>query len=120
MQKDQTPPAGAAEPAAMAQANLQQLTEASERFMKGVVDASVRQIELSRSLIEGGLEDFQLLALARTPEALVHAEFDVLRRRSERMISAMQKASDDLTQTWSKAIEMTQSSASAAAAKRQN
>jgi hypothetical protein len=105
---------GANEAAAMAQQNLEQLTRASERFMKGVVNAAVQQIELSRGLIQGGMEDLSLLAQARTPETFVQAELDVFRRRSERMIEAMQKVSDELRQTWGEAFELAKPAAQAA------
>jgi hypothetical protein len=111
-----TPPpfAGGPEAAAVVQQNLDNLKAASERFMKGVVKATVQQIELSRGLFEGGMEDFSLLAKAHTPETFVQAELDVFRRRSERVIAAMQTLSDELRKTWGEAFEAAEAAKPAA------
>ncbi len=94
--------------AAIAQQNYEHLMTASERFMTGVVSATVRQLELSRGLIQGGLEDFDRLSQARTPETFVQAELEVLRRRSERVMTAMQTVSEELARAWGEALEMAQ------------
>ncbi|MDB5479965.1 MAG: hypothetical protein JWO83_1018 [Caulobacteraceae bacterium] len=111
MAKDRTSESmarSAADGAAMAQQNYQNLVTASERFMTGVVNAAVKQLELSRGLIQGGLEDFDHLSQARTPETFVQAELEVLRRRSERVMNAMQTLTEELTRAWGEALELAQ------------
>lgn len=103
MAKDRT-----SESVAIAQQNYQHLMAASERFMTGVVSATVKQLELSRGLIQGGLEDFDRLSQARTPETFVQAELEVLRRRSERVMNAIQTVSEELARAWGEALEMAQ------------
>lgn len=98
----------AADGAATAQQNYQHLMAASERFMTGVVNAAMKQLELSRGLIQGGLEDFDRLSQARTPETFVQAELEVLRRRSERVMNTMQTVSEELARAWGEALEMAQ------------
>jgi hypothetical protein len=114
MSKGQTSKAakGADDAATAIQQNIEQISRASEHFMKGVMNAAVRQMELGQSLIEAGMEDFNLVARARTPESLLQAELEVFRRRSERLAAAMQTASEDLRQAWSATLDLTRSGAS--------
>jgi hypothetical protein len=111
MAKDRTSDSmarSAADGVAMAQQNYQNLVTASERFMTGAVNAAVKQLELSRGLIQGGLEDFDRLSQARTPETFVQAELEVLRRRSERVMNAMQTLSEEMARAWGEALELAQ------------
>lgn len=97
--------AGTSEATAAVQQNLVHLTTGYERFVKGLMNVTIQQIELSCNLMEGNVEDFNLLAQARTPEAFVQAELDVMRRRSERALGAAQKIGDELRQTWTEMSE---------------
>jgi hypothetical protein len=111
MAKDRTSDSmarSAADGVAMAQQNYQKLVTASERFMTGAVNAAVKQLELSRGLIQGGMEDFDRLTQARTPETFVQAELEVLRRRSERVMNAMQVLSEEMARAWGEALELAQ------------
>jgi hypothetical protein len=89
--------------------NFAQLTHASQHFMKGLMNVAVQQIELGKGMMDSGVEDFDLLAQARTPEAVVQAELEVFRRRSERAIVTAQKITDELRQSWVEAFELVQS-----------
>jgi Phasin protein len=95
------------------QQNFSQFTHAYQRFMKSLMNVTVQQIELSRGMMEGSIEDFDLLGRACTPDALIEAEFDVFRRRSQRAIETTQKVTDELRQTWAEALEFAQSIGSA-------
>jgi hypothetical protein len=100
------PAAPAVDVAAMSQQGLAQFARTSELMMTGFMSASLRQLEFGQQLMRGNLEDFQQLAQARTPEAFVEVEFDVLRRRSERMAAMVQQLSEDLGQVWANTFEV--------------
>ena len=104
----ETPGAPATDPASLAQQNFERLAFASTRFMKGLANIAATQFELSRELMDGGVSDFNLLAQARTPEALVEAELEVFRRRSERAVGAVKKISDQMSGAWTEACEFAQ------------
>ncbi len=97
------------EAATRVQQNFAQFAHAYQRFVKSLMNVAVQQIELSRGIVEGSVEDFDLLAQAHTPEALVQAELEIFRRRSERAIGTAQKTTDELRQTWVEAFEFAQS-----------
>ena len=82
----ENPAAETSEAAMNVHQNLVHLTNGYERFVKGLMNVTIQQIELSCNLLEGNVEDFNLLAQARTPEAFVQAELGVIRRRSERAL----------------------------------
>lgn len=63
----------------------------------------MQQIDIGRELLEGSVGDLTLLTQARTPDALLHAEMEVLRRASGRMIGAAQTFNIELSRTWSEA-----------------
>lgn len=92
-------PAGAAIP------GISQITRGYESLMKGLMSVVMRQIELSSGLLEGGLEDLDLLTKAHTPDEFIKAELEVLRRQSERAIAAAQKLSAEVNRTWSDASQ---------------
>jgi hypothetical protein len=69
--------------------------------MKGLMNVAMQQIELGQGLLEGSVEDLSLLTTARTPDAFVQAEFEVLRRSSQRALGVAQKLSSELNRTWS-------------------
>ena len=73
------------------------------------MNVAVQQIELGKGMMDSGVEDFDLLAQAHTPEALVQAELEIFRRRSERAIVTTQKITDELRQSWVEAFELVQS-----------
>jgi Phasin protein len=97
------------EAATRVQQNFAQLAHAYQHFMKGLMNVAAQQIELGKGMMDSGVEDFDLLAQARTPEALVQAELEVFRRRSERAVLTTQKITDELRQTWVEAFELVQS-----------
>lgn len=84
---------------------LSQLTQGYETLMKGMMNVVLRQIELTSGLLEGGMDDLNLLTQAKSPDTFIQAELEVLRRQSERMITAAQKFSQEVNQTWSQASE---------------
>ena len=110
----ENPAAETSEAAMSVHQNLVHLTNGYERFVKGLMNVTIQQIELSCNLLEGNVEDFNLLAQARTPEAFVQAELDVIRRRSERAFGAAQKIGDELHQTWAEMSELATSFATIA------
>ena len=67
----ENPAAGTSEAATTVQQNLVHLTNGYERFVKGLMNVTIQQIELSRDWMDGNVEDFNLLAQARSPEAFV-------------------------------------------------
>ena len=111
----ENPAAGISEAATTVQQNLVHLTSGYERFVKGLMNVTIQQIELSCNLLEGNVEDFNLLAQARSPEAFVQAELEVIRRCSDRALGAAQKIGDELHQTWREMSEFATSFAGVAA-----
>jgi hypothetical protein len=105
MPNDETsnPAAATSEATATVRRNLAHLASGYERFVNGLTKATIQQVELNCNFMEGYVEDLNLLAQARTPEAFVQAELNVIRRNSERAVEAAQKISDGLHHTW---IEM--------------
>jgi hypothetical protein len=76
-----------------------------EKFVKGMMAIAVQQLELTRGLMEGGMEDLNLLAKARTPDAFVEAELAILRRRAERTIGAVHSVAEEMRQIWTDTLE---------------
>lgn len=81
--------------------NVEHLTTASERFMEGMTSLMSEQMELGRLMMEGGVEDFRLLAQATTPENFIKAELEVMNRRQGRAAVAMQRFTDRFTKAFS-------------------
>jgi hypothetical protein len=98
-----------AETALFGQKSLAQLTRSYECWMKGVMNVAMQQIELGRGLLEGSVEDLNLLTQVRTPDAFCQAEFEMLRRRYERAIGVAQKITEELNRTWAEVSEFAQS-----------
>lgn len=86
------------------QDNLLHFTRGCETFTKNLFNVAAQQIELTRDLIEGSLADYSLLANARTPEAMLHAEVELFRRGSERAFGAATKITDAMQQVFTDAI----------------
>ncbi len=84
---------------------ISQLTRGYQSLMKGMINVVLRQIELSSSLMEGSMDDLNLLIHAQTPDKFIQAEMEVLRRQAERSITAAQKFSEEVNRTWSAASE---------------
>jgi Phasin protein len=110
----ENPAAETSEAVTTVQQKAVHLTNGYERFVKGLMNVTIQQIELSCHLMEGNIEDFNLLAQAPTPEAFVQAELDVIRRRSERAVGAAQQIGEELHQTWTEMSELATSFATVA------
>jgi hypothetical protein len=82
------------------QNSLAQFNRAYERFLEGLMSATIRRIEVSQSLISGGLADLDLLTQARTPSGFIEAELEITRRRSERLAEAIRTSVEDLYRGW--------------------
>lgn len=104
---------GFSEAALLGQQNLVRFSRGYECLMKGLINVAIQQIELSRGLLENGVEDFNLLTQARTPDAFVQAELEVFRRRSERALGAAQKISAELNKTFAEMSEAAQTTQAA-------
>lgn len=93
------------DPAAAAEQSFARLSGASEKLVKTLTRIVSRQFELGREYMEGNVADFALLSQAKTPEALVEAEIEVVRRRSERAISAVNTVTTEMRQAWIEAFD---------------
>ena len=80
---------------------VDRLARASERFMAGMTTLMTQQMTLGQRMMEGGVEDFRLLASADTPEGLLKAELEVLERRRARAFAAIQTFNDGFTKAFS-------------------
>lgn len=80
--------------------NLTRLVHGFELFMEGLMNVTIHQIEVSQSLVTGGLADLDLLARARSPTAFVEAEIEIMRRRSERFTKAVRMIVEDVNRSW--------------------
>jgi len=89
------------ETARSGQETLNRITRGYETWMMGMMHLAMRQIELGQGILEGSMEDLSLLTAARTPDAFVQAELEVLRRGSGRTLGLAQKISSELNRTWS-------------------
>lgn len=78
---------GLSEAVRASQEQMARISRNYECFLKGLMDVGARQAEFVRDMIEGNVEDFNRLAGVRTPEALVQAELDIFRRRSEQVMA---------------------------------
>lgn len=94
-----------AEFAALVPIPIERLTRVSERFIEGMTTLVAQQMELGRLMMEGGVEDFRLLAQATTPETFIKAEFEVLNRRQERAAAAVRKFNDGFHKAFSDVYE---------------
>jgi hypothetical protein len=83
------------------QESFARATRGCERLMTGLMQVAMQQFELAQGAMEANLADLDLLMKARTPDALVTAEFEVVRRRTERAADAARKISVELSRTWS-------------------
>lgn len=101
----QTPAQSAFDAAAVAQQSMTRLADASEKLVQTLTNVVSRQFELGREYMEGNVGDFALLSQARTPEALVEAELEVVRRRSERAIAAVNMVTSEMRQAWIDAFD---------------
>jgi hypothetical protein len=81
--------------------HVTQFTLGYGRLVNGLMQAMLTQIDIGRGLMEASVEDFTLLAAARTPDALVQAELEVFRRRSACAIDVAQHLTAQLTRTLS-------------------
>lgn len=101
----ESPTATAFDPVAAAEQSFTRLSSASEKLVKTLTTIMSRQFELGREYMEGNVGDFALLSQARTPEALIEAELEVVRRRSERAISAVNTVTTEMRQAWIEAFD---------------
>lgn len=76
--------------------HLQRFSRNYERFVRDMIDITTQQVELTRDMIEAGTEDMALLSQAHTPDALLRAEMEVFRKRSERAFNAAMKISGSM------------------------
>jgi hypothetical protein len=106
--------AGTSEAGKAVQQKLVHFTNSYE-LVRSLMNVTIQQIELSRDWMDGNVEDFNLLAQARSPEAFVQAELEVIRRCSDRALGAAQKIGDELHQTWREMSELATSFAGVAA-----
>ena len=72
--------------------------------MKGMINVATRQIELTRDLVGDGLQDLGLLTQARSPEALVHAELEILRRGAERATMAASQIGNAVQEVFAETV----------------
>jgi hypothetical protein len=105
--------AGTSEAGKAVQQKLVHFTNSYE-LVRSLMNVTIQQIELSRDWMDGNVEDFNLLAQARSPEAFVQAELEVIRRRSDCALGAAQKIGDELHQTWTEMSELATSFATVA------
>jgi len=94
-------PAGFATAIEAGQQSFARATRGCERLMTGLMHVAMQQFELAQGVMEGNLADLDLLMKAQTPDALVTAEFEVVRRRTVRAADAARKISGELSRTWS-------------------
>ena len=90
----------ASEPRRLAQRGFQRVAESYEHLFKGLMSIVAQRLELGRGLAAAAIEDFNLLAGIRTPDAFVQAELELLRRRSERAFNTIQTTADELCQVF--------------------
>ncbi len=109
MSTSMSPGTAAMDAARVAQQNFFQMSGGYERLTRGLAQIAMEQIALSRRLLEGSLEDFNLLAQARSPEAFMRAEMEVFRRRSERAMGAAQQIGEELREAWTELSGFAQS-----------
>ena len=88
------------ETAAFGQQNIARLTRGYERLMEGLMNVAIQQIEVTQNLIAGDFADLDLLTRAGSAGGLIEAEFEILRRRSERIASATQQITEELNRSW--------------------
>jgi len=88
-----------------ARASQKHFEQGYEAMVRGLTKVTMKQLELSRTLMEGAMEDLNMLSQARTPDALVTTEMEVLRRRAERTIGAFRAVADEMGQAWGEALE---------------
>lgn len=94
---------GFAEAANFGQENFARLSRGYECLMKGMINVAAQQAELGRGLMQAGMEDFGLLAQAKSPEAFLQAEMEIFRRGSERAFDATRKLGLELNKTLTEA-----------------
>jgi hypothetical protein len=81
-------------------ANFMRLTGHYERWMQGLMSVAMHQLEATQGWMRGNLEDFDRLAEARSPGALVQAEIEIFRRRSQEAAGAARKIADEFHRTF--------------------
>jgi hypothetical protein len=81
-------------------ANFTRFSSHYERWMKGMMNVTLHQLEATQDWVRGSLEDFDLLTEARSPGALVQAELEIFRRRSRGASGAARKIADELRRTF--------------------
>ena len=90
-----------------------------EVLMEGMMNVAIRQIELTQSLFIEGCTDLYLLTRANTPAAVIAAEVEIMRRRSQRLTNAAQTMAQDLNQSWIATLSCIQPDAASAPARPQ-
>lgn len=80
--------------------NLDRLSRGFEALMEGMMNVSIRQIEVTQSLFTDGLSDLHLLTRATTPVAIIEAELEIMRRASQRLTDMAQNVVQDLNRSW--------------------
>lgn len=86
-----------------------QVARAGERLCLGLSELALDQLAAAGRLVEAGVDDFNTLAAARSPGALLHAEMDVLRRRSDRAVALMEQFDREWRMVWGEAVDVIQS-----------
>jgi hypothetical protein len=89
--------------------NLARLVRGCELLMEGLMNVAIQHIEVTQTLIAGEVADLELLTRVATPAALVEAQLEVMRRRSERVITATRKITDEITRSWAETHALVQS-----------
>lgn len=94
---------------ALGSRQMMQVARAGERLCLGFAEIAAGQFAFAGRLVEAGVDDFNTLAAARSPEALLHAEMDVLRRQSDRATELMIRFDREWRAVWGEAVEVIQS-----------
>ena len=78
---------------------LIRLNSGAEQMLKTAMALTAQQIEISRGLVQGGIEDLALLAHAGTPAGLLQAQVEILKRQAERSLDAVQVVAEQVTKS---------------------
>jgi hypothetical protein len=81
-------------------------TRAGQHFMRGVMAATLHQLELGQHMIGDALTDLKALQHAKGPDDFVRAELDIAGKQTERFISAARTLNDELRTSYFDAVTL--------------
>ena len=87
---------------------LARMVRGCELLMESMMNVAIQQIEVTQSLITGEIADLELLTRITTPAALIEVQLEVARRRSERVVNATRRITEEMNRSWAEAITLIQ------------